>query len=318
MFNKARIKLTAYYVLMLACILAFFSVLLFGYATHNLRVNFQDTDIPEEIHTRVIHEASDDLLQSIVIADIVALVLAGGLSFVLAGSTLKPIQSALDAQEKFSAHASHELRTPLAVLKTDFEVFSNNKHKTVSDAEALTRRGLTEVNRMTDMVENLLILARSKNGSEALALADVDIARVLTSTVTKMHAAADAKHLQLKLHVEDSTSILGNAKLLEQLFTNLIQNAISYTENGKIDVLIKADTFVTVIIEDTGIGINQKDLREIFKPFYKADIARTATAAGVGLGLSIVREIVDKHKGTITIKSELGKGTIVTITFPLS
>ena len=111
--------------------------------------------------------------------------------------------------------------------------------------------------------------------------------------------------------------MFGNERLLEQLFFNLIRNAITYTKKGGITVTVTASKNVTVKISDTGIGITKEDLQHIFEPFYKADISRSSYSGGVGLGLAIVREILNKHKGSINIESEPGKGTVVILSFPL-
>jgi signal transduction histidine kinase len=105
--------------------------------------------------------------------------------------------------------------------------------------------------------------------------------------------------------------------MIEQLFSNLIQNAIAYTDAGSVVVTITSSKAVAVQVADTGVGIAQAELEHIFEPFYKADVSRNSHSGGVGLGLAIVKEIVDKHKGSIHIESELGRGTTVSVVLPL-
>lgn len=316
MFTKARLKLTFFYLLIVVVIISIFSLLLYYFTSQHIRDNFDDQSLSKSVEVELLDGAVDQLQNSLLIGDAVVILLAGLLSYWLAGKTLKPIQIALDAQEQFSANASHELRTPLAVIKTDFEVYLKNKQPTIGEAKEVIVSGLEEVDRLSGMIENLLVLARSKKTKNDIEFSEVDIASVINLAVNKLKRSAEAKNLSLTLKVEDSLAVLGNEKLLEQLFINLIQNAITYTKNGGITVMVGADDNVEVKIQDSGIGIEKSELNNIFKPFYKIDSSRSAKSGGVGLGLSIVQDIIDKHKGTINISSEVDKGTTVTVMIP--
>ncbi len=317
MFKKARLKLTAFYLLIIVAILAVFSLLLFHYTAQHLRDNMEEDSSARQIQEMLIDRATGQLEQSIAIGDAIVIAIAGMLSYWLAGMTLEPIQDALDAQEQFTANASHELRTPLSVVKNDIEVLLKKHQPTAEDAKAVASRSLEEIDRMSGMVENLLTLARSKKTDVPIELEETNVAKAIDFAVKKLQRSAEAKHLSLAVKKESSALILGNERLLEQLFFNLIQNAITYTKEGGVTTTIAASKAVTVQIADTGIGIDQKELGHIFEPFYKTDASRTARSNGVGLGLAIVKEIVDKHKGSIHVESVPGKGTAVTVTFPL-
>ncbi len=288
-----------------------FSFLLYRYTAQHLRDGLEDNPA----QTASVEQVIDELQWAILVGDGVIIVGAGFLGYWLAGKTLAPIQIALDAQEQFSANASHELRTPLSVVKTDLEIFLKKQHATVDDAKAVASRSLEEVDRMSGMVENILTLARSKKQDVVIEFEEVSIARPVEAAVKKLQHSAATKHLSLVLKKERDALVHGNERMLEQLFFNLIQNAISYTESGGIVVTIAESDMVTIKIEDTGVGITKDALRHVFEAFYKADEARSA-GSGVGLGLAIVKEIVEKHQGTINIESELRKGTVVTVSFP--
>jgi len=316
MFAKARLKLTFFYLLIVVCIISVFSLLLFNFTGQHIKDSLEDDPISQSAKSTFLAEAIDQLQRSLIIGDAIVILLAGLLSYWLAGKTLKPIQAVLDAQEQFSANASHELRTPLSIIKTDLEVFLKNKLPTLDEANLAISSSLEEVNRLSGMIENLLILARSKKININIEFSEVDIAKIINSVVKKLQRSAEAKNLSLTLNVEDSLPVMGNEKLLEQLFFNLIQNAISYTKRGGVKINIEAEDEVKIKIQDTGIGIEEKELKNIFKPFYKIDTARPTKSGGVGLGLSIVKDIVDRHHGVIKIVSEVNKGTTVTVTLP--
>ena len=316
MFTKARLKLTFFYLLIVFCIISVFSVLLFYNTAQRIKDNFEDDSVPRSTKTALSQEAINELQKSLMFGDLIVIILAGLLSYWLAGKTLKPIKIALDAQEQFSANASHELRTPLSVIKIDFEVFLKHKQPTIGEAETVISSSLEEVNRLGTMIENLLVLARSKKTKVEIEFSEVDIVKVINSVIEKLQLSAETKNLSLTLKVEDSLPVMGNEKLLGQLFFNLLQNAINYTDKGNITLIIKAEDKVRVEIQDTGVGIDKDELNNIFKPFYKIDASRSIKPGGVGLGLSIVKDIVDKHNGFINIISEIGQGTTVAVTLP--
>ncbi len=311
MFTKARLKLTAFYLVILMAILLVFSLLLFRYTAQHLRDNMEEDSSQQAV---AVERIIDELGWAIIVGDGIIMVCAGFLSYWLAGRTIAPIKVALDAQEQFSANASHELRTPLSVIKTDLEVFLKKSQPTMEDAKATASRSLGEINRMSGMVENLLTLARSKKKDVPIDLEEVSIMRPVDAAAKKLQRSAEAKHLSLVVEKKADALIWGNERMLEQLFFNLIQNAISYTERGGVTITIDGTKIATVRISDTGMGIAEDAQRHIFEPFYKADEVRSA-GSGVGLGLAIVKEIVEKHKGAIHIESKLGKGTEVTVSF---
>jgi signal transduction histidine kinase len=198
-------------------------------------------------------------------------------------------------------------------------VFLKNKKRALPDADKLATSNLEEIKKMSSMVENLLMLARSKNNNIQTEQTKVNLLIVLESVITKFQLIANSKDISLLIERENDINnvyIYGNEKLLEQVFFNLVQNAITYTKQGSVKVKITQVDQVMIQIVDTGIGISKKDLQHIFEPFYKADTSRTLSTSGVGLGLSIVQEIVKKYSGSVEIDSEIDKGTKVTVIFP--
>ena len=313
MFFKARIKLTALYVLIVVLIVCGFSLFLY----QNIRTNLQDADqenFADFEHQQVfIEHTLDGTQNNIILADIIIIVLAAGMSYMLAGRTLKPIQLSLEAQRAFAANASHELRTPLAVMKNDIEVLLRSKHH-ISDQEAATlHSNLEEIARMSGIVEDLLLLARSDN-QKIPEFSRIDLSQLLQSVVSKMRPLTERKGVMLSYIPTGSLFVNGSAHHLERAVLNIIQNSLEHTpKGGSITIVTTSDTkMVYIKFIDTGFGIDAQDLPQVFTRFHKGD-----TSAGTGLGLAIVKEIVEEHKGSVSINSIKGKGTTVMVSIPL-
>ena len=318
-FQQARVKLTASYIFMLAVILCVFSVSLYFALAKNLREDL-DVELPnEQTHVRVINQTVNHLRTTIVITDLGVLLLISGLSYALAGRTLRPIEQALLAQKQFSADASHEFRTPLSIMKSELEVAAESEHISSEEAKSLIQSNLEEVNHMSSMVDQLLKLSRSESHQNGFAIAPVKLAEVVETAVAQMQKLAQIKDINLSLEKTGEGKILGSFSALQEMVLNLLQNALDYTPGqGSVKVVIKpVGKFQELTIQDTGIGIEPKDLPHIFKRFYKADNTRSLRSNSSGLGLSIVHDIVQKHRGKIHVASTPGKGTLMTVIFPL-
>ena len=231
MFFHARIKLTALYVLIVAFIVCGFSLFLY----QNIRTNLQDADqenFTDSQHQQVfIEHTLDGTQNNIILADIIIIVLAAGMSYVLAGRTLKPIQLSLEAQRAFAANASHELRTPLAVMKNDIEVLQRSKHHISDEETATLHSNLEEIARMSGIVEDLLLLARSDN-QKIPNFSRINLSLLLQSVVSKLRLLAESKGVIFAYTPADSLFVNGSAHHLERVALNIIQNSIDHTPRG--------------------------------------------------------------------------------------
>ena len=319
MFKKARLKLSLFYVLIIAIGMVIFSVVFYSYSVRDVEHDIShETGISFETQQRLIHHTLDKLQFGIVLADVAILIVLGCLSYVLAGKTLKPIQKALDSQERFSANASHELRTPLAVMKLENEIFLSEPNASADMARSLARSNLEEIDRMTGMTESLLLLARSKTTNQiSIPKEPLDLSIIIESISKRLEKIHPTKNVLLSSIVNPELMVLGNRKLLEQALVNIVENAFAYTSSGSINITgTKTPDRVILSIQDSGIGISPADLKHIKEPFYKADQSRGQSSKRFGLGLSIVQEIMSLHRGTFSIQSTLGTGTLVTLELP--
>jgi heavy metal sensor kinase len=234
------------------------------------------------------------------------------------------LQAAFERQKQFTSDASHELRTPLAVMRGDIEITMRRERSTDEYKRVLTSN-LEEIMRLSRLVEDLLMLARGDTGRIELRCEPVDLndlCRRMAEYITPLADQRDQTLIYEPPRGAETAPVVVSADMLriKQLLLNLLDNAIKYTERrGRIVLGLKTEEKVAIItVADTGRGIPPEDLPHIFERFFRRS-ANTAdrTAAGFGLGLSIVKWIVDSHGGRIEAKSEVGKGTEFTVRLPL-
>lgn len=311
-FLWARLKLTGIYVIIVAIIVVGFSLFLYQNLQHSLYEandsDFADTGSQQHFIEHTLSSFENDIL----IIDIIILLATGALGYAFAGYTLRPIQDALEAQQAFSEKASHELRTPLAVMRNDLEVLLRNPAPTKELMHKAFRSNIEEIDHLTNMTRDLLTLARSH--TRALASAEqTDLADVVQNTAEKLKALGDKKGISITVAATESTHVLGRASELTRVLTNLVQNAIEHTpKGGSVTLEVRhIGPQALMQVSDTGSGIEAKDLPHVFERFYKGEGTN-----GSGLGLSIVKEIIAQHGGEVSIESEKGKGTVVTIRLP--
>ena len=228
--------------------------------------------------------------------------------------TLERLEKLFTSQQRFLADVSHELRTPLTVIKGNIGII----RKFGADKESL--EGVeSEVDRLTRLVGNLLLLNQAESGVMALDLVKIDLGAILLEVMQQMSVLAGDK-VKLNLTAIDQAFINGDKDRIKQVFLNLISNAISYShKNGVVEVkLVKLDDEAVISVKDNGAGISPEDLPHIFERFYRGDKSRKHTStSGFGLGLSIAKWITEKHGGKIEVESELNQGTIFRVYFPL-
>lgn len=237
--------------------------------------------------------------------------------------------------KQFSSDASHELKTPLTILKGEVEVMLR-KDRTPQEYQQTLRSNLEEINRMSQIVEDLLMLSKAETGEIRLNKKDISLTGILNEVVVQMGMFAKSKglHLSTSNHHQD-IHIYGDALRIRELFINLIENGIKYTEEGgSIHITLQKENgplgenqsdsakkekkeFAKIIVSDTGIGIAKEDQGRIFDRFFRIDKARSRSQGGSGLGLSICKWIVEAHQGEIKVESALGKGSSFIVILPL-
>jgi heavy metal sensor kinase len=233
--------------------------------------------------------------------------------------TLERLDESFNQMRQFSADASHELQTPLTVLKGEIEVALHSP-RTRDEYRNTLQSALEEIDRLANLVEGLLLLARADSGVLKIDQKSVDLTEVVQVVGAELADMAAARSIQLRCEAEEPVNLVGDPTLLRQLVQNLVHNALKYTPLGG-SVIVKAhreSNMATLTVTDTGEGIPPQDQERVFQRFYRSAGARSERGGGSGLGLSIVNSIADAHKGEIRIVSGAGVGTTFTVTLPLS
>ena len=218
-------------------------------------------------------------------------------------------------QTDFVANLSHELKTPIGAVAALADSLNGETETEV--VWRLAERIVTESHRMSRIVDDLLDLSRVEFGGTE-EWTDIDLATVLVEVVSTNQHAAKRQGLGLSLTGSAELLVRGDRSQLVSVFSNLVDNAIKYSEIGgvvNVSSTINGDE-IMVSVTDYGIGIAERDQKRIFERFYRVDKARSRATGGTGLGLSIVRHIVLEHGGAIDIKSEEGVGSTFTVRLP--
>ncbi len=224
-------------------------------------------------------------------------------------------------RKDFVANVSHELRTPLTLLQGYAEALMDNFGDDPLQQDELIHIIHDETLRMRRLVNELLDLAQLESGHFSMHMDNIDICAIVRRVAKKFHGAIQERGLQL--HLDETTgslNVMGDEDRLEQVLTNLVDNAFRHTKTGSITLRTEASDHQAVVrVTDTGEGISEKDLPFVFERFYKADKARIRTGAsgGTGIGLAIVSSLIRAHHGEIGVQSALGIGTTFTIIIPL-
>jgi len=220
----------------------------------------------------------------------------------------------------FISAVSHELRTPLTSIKGYASILVAGKLGEVSPAQKERLEKIDKhSNSLTHLINNLLDIARIESGRVQMDIKEVSIKELLASTVDIITPQVKEKNITLKINSKiKSDKIKADSGQLERVFLNLLSNAVKFNkDNGKVTLTIEElDEYIQFIVEDTGIGIPKQDLEKIGQEFFRADNALDQKVKGTGLGVSLVKKIIEAHGGKLHVESELNKGTKFTFTIP--
>ena len=225
-------------------------------------------------------------------------------------------------RQDFVANVSHELKTPLAVIKSNVEALQDGAADDPEARVMFLAQASQEADRLEALIQDLLSLARIESGEVGLELQPIAMNRAILDCLERHQARAETKSHTL-VEVPPSkgppeVNALADPDALRQVLDNLIDNAIKYTRNGGTITVrwSSTDELASFEVQDTGVGIGERDLPRIFERFYRVDKARSREVGGTGLGLAIVKHLVQAMKGTVRVASKLGKGTTFTVTLP--
>jgi K+-sensing histidine kinase KdpD len=256
------------------------------------------------LQVQVSTKQSDQASELAIYATIVAMPFLGALvaiaGYFFSGLALRPAEQAMQLTRRFVADAGHELNTPIAIIEASLEALTEILR------ENNVKEDLTEIiakasARMSELASDLIFLARVENPISHYVIAPVSLKKLLDDVCEDFTTLAKNRNINFKLGSVSELEVMGNLEFLRRMVTNLASNALRYTDEG-----------------GTGIGIPPESIDHVFDRFYRVDKARARAAGGAGLGLSIVKAVVESHKGNITVTSELGRGSTFKVTIPLA
>jgi signal transduction histidine kinase len=217
---------------------------------------------------------------------------------------------------QFSTALAHELRTPLAALRGEIEL-ALRATRDVGLQQSLASQ-IEDIDRLTRLIEHVLTLARAESGQIPLTFSAVDLGEMASSIVEQLEPVATARAITLRCETASAVVAKGDAGWLERLVLNLLDNAMKFTREGGCVVVRVSRNGERALLEvvDSGIGMAPEVMAHVFERFYQADPSRSSASGGAGLGLSLVKWIVDRHHGTVTVESTPDQGSTFRVTLP--
>lgn len=247
--------------------------------------------------------------------------IAGGVgvcAYLFSGQAVKPIERTMLLLRRFVADAGHELNTPVATIEACLETIKDPDKLGNMTPEVLNMMERAS-ERLRYLAKDLVTLARIEDPEADLLRVNVDLREMAETVVTELLPAASERQIEIQLDPFPEIKITAHAESILEIFTNLIENAIKYSEaNGRVRVsLEQKDHSVWITVADKGIGIPADSIDLVFDRFYRVDRSRSRDVGGSGLGLSIVKAAVERHGGHVHIESEVGRGTTFRVMLPL-
>lgn len=318
-FFIARLKLTFYYSITAIVILGSSSIVLYNtILSHLSQTILNERILDPQISQILINRAQNILLNRFVTIDGIIIFFVIILGFLLTYKILEPIKFNMEKQKRFIADASHDLRTPTAVVISGLEVALNNKKLDFVLAKKTLEDTLEEMREFSKLSNTLLDISKY-DVLKCVECEPVNVNKLLRFILEKSENLASSKDINFEIKIMQSpVIIIGNKAELSRVFFNILDNAIKYTlPNGTITISDKIILNKYILtISDSGVGISKNILFKIFDPFFRGDVSRSTSGAGLGLTLS--KKIIENHKGTISVKSQEKKGTSVIISLPIS
>jgi signal transduction histidine kinase len=317
MFRRARLRLTLLYIGLFAIALGVFAVVFYVAFANVLEPDF---DLSPDLTNAQVAEAAYQLTiervaAALAVSYVLAVALVSVAASVLASRTLKPIHEAHVQQRRFIADASHEIRTPLAAIRVTAEE-AGSRDRSPAELRVALSRVVDAADGLTRLTNDLLLLARTDDGTYDRPLSSIDLSVVTAEAVDTFADANDKAH-RPEIRLEPDLVVSADADEIRRIVINLVDNAIRYSGDRVSVSTSGSDREAVVEIRDSGPGIEASDLDQVFEPFYRVR-ADATTPDGSGLGLTIARSLALRNRGSLTVTSLPGAGATFRLALPRS
>jgi heavy metal sensor kinase len=268
-----------------------------GYIASKAR-SITSENLSERLHPRGTDDEMDDLIQTI-------------------NGMIARLESSFKRMAEFTADASHELKTPICAMRGEAEVLLL-KERTIEEYQEGLAHFIEQFDQLNQMINDLILLSKFDVSQVELRMGPLRLDLLIKDLCNLFQVLAEQNKIALEMGAIEEVTVTGDKVRLQQLFTNLIDNAIKYTLRGSIHVTVERNEGMALIkVRDTGIGIPKEEQEKIFKRFYRVDKSRSRDTGGVGLGLSIADWIAHAHRGKIEVESEVNQGSTFTVYLPV-
>jgi two-component system phosphate regulon sensor histidine kinase PhoR len=285
-----------------------------------------ESTFPKERMLELVKEAvaanelrTSELQENGRLLEVYATPLKTGMGVVLVVHDVTEMRRLESVRRDFVTNVSHELKTPLTSIRAYLDTLVDGGLNDTENNLRFLNKIEVHVNRLAALITDLLSLSKIESGEAFSQRLRVDVCEHVLSSCQRLSPSAESKKVEVKAHLgSEPHYILGDTEALCQIFDNLIDNAIKYTEpGGSVEISARRDrNRVRVDVTDTGVGVPEEDLPRIFERFYRVDKARSREVGGTGLGLSIVKHLVQGLGGEVQVESKVGKGTKFSVSFP--
>jgi signal transduction histidine kinase len=312
LFRRTLFQLTAQYAVLLFLLFSIFSGAVYLFADHTYGGDYPSGSRATDYE--ISDTALDRLRNVLLLSDASLVIVLPIISYWLARRALSPIQKSYEEQQRFVDDASHELRTPLSIVQGELEL-AVQKQRSPKEYVTAIQTSLKEVNGLNNLVADLLLIASGSESNIERTFVQIQLNTVVQDCVHSYQQIYRAKRLDFQWEIQEQ-AIHGSPELIYRCVANILDNACKYSKpGGSIDIALdKKDDFVSLKITDHGTGMSPGELKSAYTRFWRADEARAVK--GHGLGLSIVKQIVELHHGKTDIISVKHSGTSVTILLP--
>ncbi|TFD13016.1 HAMP domain-containing histidine kinase [Cryobacterium sp. TMT1-2-2] len=315
MFRRALVRLTVTYTVVQLVLFAAFAVGIYIFVTGTFDIDAAESDGAGALNAA--EQGFANLRTGLIVLYAVLLVLIPIASFLMARAALAPLQKSYDLHQRFVDGASHEMRSPLSIIQGELELALLTT-RTPAEYERAMHTAFDAVGGLTELTNDLLLLSRGAGGELRRTYELVDLNELVRLDIDA-RAKSPEDAARLHVHLGQATVVLGSPVLLARALSNVIDNALKFTPPpGIVTVTVSTDihnSTCTVTVRDSGMGMDDDDLKHAFDRFWRSDQARSRP--GHGVGLSLVQQIIHAHDGRITLTSQVGVGTTVTVNLPL-